>query len=93
MYYYYTLATYHRSVWWKKYITIGQMVQFWIDMIYTWIPTYYYFSGSRCTFQTWTLVFGHGIGLSFFLLFFELFRETYYSTLKGKIRRKVEKTE
>jgi len=92
MYYYYTLATYHRTVWWKKYITIGQMIQFWIDMIFTWQHLYFFYLGLKCTLVVWAIGFGHAVGFSFFLLFFELFRQTYYTTVRGQ-KAKIEKIE
>jgi len=92
MYYYYTLVTYHKTVWWKKYITIGQMIQFWLDMIFTWQHLGFFYLGLKCTIVIWPIVLGHAVGFSFFLLFFELFFQTYL-TIGGGRRKKIEKTE
>jgi len=94
MYYYYTLATYGKSVWWKKYITIGQMVQFWIDMISTWpfiLMWAFHTRGICSTIEiTWPVLFGQGIGFSFFLLFYKLYRESYYQLAAGKRLKKTQ---
>lgn len=44
MYYYYAIATFGKTVWWKKYITMAQIVQFVIDLTATWPYPFLYFS-------------------------------------------------
>jgi len=79
MYYYFAVSSaFGWSVWWKKYITIMQLVQFFFDLSLTW-PLYpmEYIYGTGCSTELWTLHFGQFIGFTFVILFYRLYKETY----------------
>lgn len=78
MYYYYTIATYGHTVWWKRYLTMAQLSQFVIDMAIVW-PFYplQYLLVTDCATEMWTLHFGQIIGITFAYLFYQLYKETY----------------
>lgn len=77
MYYYYAMATLGRRVWWKKYITKAQIIQFIIDLTATWPYPFLYFSKSGCSGNMRGWLFGQAVGLSFFKLFSDFYSRSY----------------
>jgi GNS1/SUR4 family len=80
MYYYYSMATVGRTVWWKKYITQAQIVQFMIDLTATWPYPFLYFSTAGCSGSMRGWFFGQAVGLSFFKLFRDFYLRSYQSS-------------
>jgi len=77
MYYYYCLRSVGRVVWWRKYITQMQLVQFVLDNCSSLPFVYFRLRGVRCagTWAAWAA--GNAVGFSFFLLFLHFYRSTY----------------
>jgi len=78
MYYYFLASTLGFDVWWKKYLTSAQIVQFCLDLvgIGTW---WYYFLGlkKQCSGSIEALLFANFVLGSFLLLFVNFYRKTY----------------
>ena len=77
MYYYYACATMGRRVWWKKYITQAQIIQFIIDLTATWPYPFLYFSKTGCSGNMRGWLFGQAVGASFFKLFSDFYSRSY----------------
>ncbi|PXF45183.1 putative elongation of fatty acids protein [Gracilariopsis chorda] len=77
MYYYYAMAAVGVKVWWKKYITQAQIIQFIIDLTATWPYPFLYFSASGCSGSMRGWLFGQAVGLSFFKLFRDFYLQSY----------------
>jgi len=77
MYFYYAVSSLGISVWWKKYITLLQIVQFLVDIGGNLIGLYYIHSGHNCggTPEVWW--FGQAVLFSFLVLFLAFYRSTY----------------
>jgi len=76
MYYYYLITTVGGDIWWKKYLTTIQIVQFVIDLIMMntwWIYRY----STNCSGDKFGIIFGDLIIGSFLILFINFFNETY----------------
>jgi GNS1/SUR4 family len=86
MYYYYSMATMGRTVWWKKYITQAQIVQFIIDLTATWPYPFLYFSAAGCSGSMRGWFFGQAVGLSFFKLFRDFYVRSYESSRARKLQ-------
>jgi len=82
MYYYYLMATIGKSVWWKKYLTTMQMIQFCIVMfgLIYWLILEYQNQPVGCNGELWS------VGVCFFgqVTFLILFYNFYSHTYKGK---------
>ncbi|CAN8064342.1 unnamed protein product [Agarophyton chilense] len=87
MYYYYAMAAMGVKVWWKKYITQAQIVQFIIDLTATWPYPFLYFSTTGCSGSMRGWFFGQAVGLSFFKLFRDFYVRSYN---KGKLKSQTE---
>ncbi|KAI8930044.1 ELO family [Entophlyctis helioformis] len=75
MYYYYYASSLGRNVWYKKYITTGQIVQFTLSFVLS-MPYIYYHSKKGCS--GWNaFVFSMAINGSFLALFIDFYRRTY----------------
>jgi len=87
MYYYFVLSTLGYRVWWKKWVTILQIGQFFFDMLTNW-PLLYteYFNTYNCTSNVWAIWFGQFIGLSFVILFGRLYWRLYPDSKAQKER-------
>lgn len=89
MYSYYGLSTLgphvRRHLWWKKYLTTVQMIQFVIVMIHSlhvlFIP--------RCAFPKILLYISIGNGLLFLVLFYSFYRATYGRSSKSVKAKKL----
>lgn len=77
MYYYYAMSAIGQKVWWKKYITQAQIIQFIIDLTATWPYPFLYFSASGCSGSMRGWLFGQAIGASFFKLFCDFYFRSY----------------
>lgn len=84
MYYYYALASFGKTVWWKKYITQAQIVQFVIDLTATWPFPFLYFSSGGCSGSLRGWLFGQVVGASFYKLFMDFYRKSYLKTERKK---------
>jgi len=80
MYYYYAISSLGYSVWWKKYITVNQIIQFVVDVgaclgglaLYYDDEAHWKCSGKR---EWWA--FGITILMSFLVLFLAFYKSTY----------------
>ncbi|KAL9653689.1 hypothetical protein ABK040_009163 [Willaertia magna] len=78
MYYYFALTTLSINVWWKKYITQIQILQFVLDLIIPQIYLYYiYIAEMKCYGSVSVMWFGEGVIFSFLLLFIQFYMDTY----------------
>merc|ERR1712072_63017 len=79
MYYYYFRTAMGAKVWWKRYLTVGQMIQFWVNMIG--ICYWYYLKKTGavgdCAGDERAFWFGFLMSLSFYLLFQQFYSKTY----------------
>jgi hypothetical protein len=78
MYYYYMLATFGYEVWWKKYLTSLQIIQFVIDIIACSYATFICFiTNGGCHGDYFSAVVGLSIIGSYLFLFIDFFSTTY----------------
>eukprot|EP00053_Salpingoeca_punica_P019621 m.200177 g.200177 ORF g.200177 m.200177 type:complete len:303 (+) comp17691_c0_seq1:14-922(+) len=98
MYYYFALAAMGKTVWWKKYLTSAQLVQFAsvFGMIFVWLnattggdwhfssswPFVEYAKGSICAGEMWVAALAQIVNVTFLILFGQLFIELYVSKKK-----------
>jgi len=78
MYYYYYLMEKGVQVWWKKYITKIQIIQFVVDMSLHFM--WYYYSqieGHTCAGDLYIYHFGNFVIMSFLLLFIKFYYDSY----------------
>jgi len=86
MYYYYALAASGHQVWWKKYLTTLQIVQFVIDLFFVYFCTYTHFAYryegvphfGDCFGGEFAAIFGCFLLSSYLLLFVDFFMKTYH---------------
>ena len=86
MYWYYFQAARGVRIWWKKYITMLQIVQFVIDLVFVYYASYAYFSSTyfpnipspgKCAGEEFAAFAGMGILSSYLLLFISFYFATY----------------
>ena len=78
MYYYYTCATLNKKVWWKKYLTQMQMVQFVADGIISLPGGYFYtFGHDYCPGNIFVWLYGYTFGVSLIYLFLQYYKASY----------------
>lgn len=87
MYYYYFRTASGAKVWWKKYLTTMQIIQFVIDLIVIYSCTYSYYAYTytnsafpnfgTCAGTESAAAFGCAILTSYLLLFINFYRITY----------------
>jgi hypothetical protein len=96
MYYYYFRAAGGARIWWKKYLTTLQIVQFIIDLFFVYFCSYTYFTATywpwipnygSCAGSESADIFGCLLLSSYLLLFIGFYQKTYS---KGKLQTKVE---
>jgi len=82
MYYYYGISSMGKTVWWKKYITKMQILQFIVDIIgSSYSYTYFHYEiPCSCTLKEY--IFGQSILWSFLFLFVNFYVKTYTSGAK-----------
>jgi len=90
MYMYYTLHALKIDVWWKRYLTMGQIVQFVVALVGCWgalLPRLLNSAGFKyfphCYGDYTGAFFGVGILTSYLYLFIKLYRESYPKDKKG----------
>jgi len=78
MYYYFLAQTLSSDVWWKKYLTSAQILQFVIDLLFT-TPWFYYSltNGQKCSGSFATMAISNVIVISFLLLFLNFYNHAY----------------
>ncbi|EJU02010.1 GNS1/SUR4 membrane protein [Dacryopinax primogenitus] len=94
MYYYYYATAGGAKIWWKKYLTTFQIVQFVIDLFVVYFATYSYFAATRwdapslgtCAGTEGAALFGCGLLTSYLFLFISFYINTY--TKKGAKKAK-----
>jgi len=78
MYYYYLTQTLGGDVWWKKYLTSAQIVQFIIDIALIQLFWYYELGqGLKCHGDWKVTIFADAVLGSFLLLFLSFYSQTY----------------
>jgi len=80
MYYYYSMATLKINVWWKKYITQLQIVQFLLSNVaHLWAFRWHYGKNGNCSSfrDSWGNQLGMAIINSYLLLFIQFYFATY----------------
>jgi len=88
MYYYYMITTLGYSVWWKQYLTMMQIVQFFFDLFVTWPHLLFLraFNIHECRGSMATVYFGQSIGISFVYLFTEFYVKSYGIAEAAKLK-------
>jgi len=93
MYYYYYATAGGARIWWKKYLTTMQIVQFIIDLFIVYFGTYSYFTATywpwlphfgSCAGTEAAALFGCGLLSSYLLLFINFYIQTYRKPTKSK---------
>lgn len=97
MYRYYFQSARGIRIWWKKYITMLQIIQFVIDLGFVYFASYTYFtstyfpsmpSAGHCAGEEFAAFAGMGILSSYLLLFISFYFATYRKqTISGRPRR------
>merc|ERR1711981_1167537 len=97
MYWYYFQAARGVKIWWKKYITMLQIIQFVIDLFFVYFASYTYFANSyfpwapnygTCAGEEFAAFAGMGILSSYLLLFISFYFATYRKqSATGRPRR------
>ena len=91
MYWYYFQSARGIRIWWKKYITMLQIVQFVIDLGFVYFASYTYFSASyfdwlptagTCAGEEFAAFAGMGILSSYLVLFIGFYLSTYKKPVK-----------
>ncbi|KAK4542294.1 hypothetical protein LTR36_006947 [Oleoguttula mirabilis] len=91
MYWYYFQSARGIRIWWKKYITMLQIVQFVIDLGFVYFASYTYFSASYfpwlpsagiCAGEEFAAFAGMGILSSYLVLFIGFYASTYRQPVK-----------
>lgn len=90
MYVYYLLTALGKSVWWKKYLTLGQIIQFVTGSIYVSIYLWNVRTrGCGAATRSYAAWAAHVVNLSFILLFTKFYRDSF----KSKNGKKANKSE
>lgn len=86
MYYYYFLSEHGIQVWWKRYITKVQIVQFVVDITahFIWL---YYKGSCNCSGEMWVYYFGQFVIGSFLLLFIKFYYDSYKRAAAAKKKK------
>nr|WHE05774.1 elongase of fatty acids [Flammulina filiformis] len=92
MYYYYYATAGGRTIWWKKYLTMMQIIQFVIDLHLVYFGTYQHFVANYyqhlphmgdCQGAESSAIFGCALLSSYLLLFVDFYFRTYKKPVKG----------
>jgi len=89
MYYYYMKTTLGFDVWWKRYLTLLQIVQFFFDLFVTWPHLLFLraFGIWECRGSMATVYFGQSVGISFVYLFTTFYVSSYGGEVEAKRRQ------
>lgn len=77
MYYYYFIASLGMQVWWKRYLTLLQIMQFVVTILLNTYWGYAYMQGYNCKGNLFGFWFGMFIIFSFLVLFISFYIENY----------------
>jgi hypothetical protein len=78
MYYYYSVSLLGIRVWWKQFLTTGQIVQFLMLLTTACVQLYWRFTGGPvCSGDLVYTLTGFGFVISLVVLFVQFFRKTY----------------
>ncbi|KAG2159856.1 GNS1/SUR4 membrane protein [Suillus bovinus] len=93
MYYYYFATAGGAKIWWKKYLTSMQIIQFIIDIVIVYFGTYQHYAAthyhhlphwSNCAGTETAALFGCGLLTTYLGLFINFYIQTYKKSSKGK---------
>ena len=97
MYWYYFQSARGIRIWWKKYITMLQIIQFVVDLVFVYFASYTYFTSTyfnwmpnagNCAGEEFAAFAGMGILSSYLVLFISFYFATYRKQAKtGRPRR------
>eukprot|EP01115_Flamella_aegyptia_P004240 TRINITY_DN18574_c0_g1_i1.p1 TRINITY_DN18574_c0_g1~~TRINITY_DN18574_c0_g1_i1.p1 ORF type:complete len:257 (+),score=41.46 TRINITY_DN18574_c0_g1_i1:28-798(+) len=80
MYFYYAMSVIGYSPWWKKYMTVFQIIQFIVDISANSVGFYYHYTTNySCSGSIESWWFGQAVLVSFLLLFINFYSKTYTS--------------
>jgi len=92
MYYYYLAATLNTDVWWKKYLTSAQIIQFVIDLIGISVWWYHYLiKEETCRGTVASMLFVYFVLGSFLILFVMFYIKTFKARPGTSLKPKTEK--
>jgi len=93
MYYYYMMATLGYEMWWKKYLTQMQIIQFLLDIMFAWTPLIAIFGLGTwdCSGKLWNVAFGTIVGLTFVYLFTAFYVRTYRAARAARAKAEAER--
>jgi len=77
MYYYYAVNMLGYHVWWKKYLTAVQIIQFWITLGSLQIWGAFHFFGEGCSGTWYTYLYTTLVHIAFHVMFTNFYRESY----------------
>ncbi|KAG2150012.1 GNS1/SUR4 membrane protein [Suillus cothurnatus] len=93
MYYYYYATAGGAKIWWKKYLTSMQIIQFIIDIVIVYFGTYQHYAAthynhlphwSNCAGTETAALFGCGLLTTYLGLFINFYIQTYKKSAKGR---------
>ncbi|KAH7911209.1 GNS1/SUR4 membrane protein [Hygrophoropsis aurantiaca] len=93
MYYYYYATAGGAKIWWKKYLTTIQIIQFVIDLFVVYFGTYQHYAATyfphlphiaNCAGTETAALFGCGLLSSYLVLFINFYIQTYKKPVRGK---------
>jgi len=82
MYYYFLAQTLGKDVWWKKYLTMIQIVQFIFDILVVTLSIALKVNNRNCSGHLSSLIFGNAILVSFLVLFLNFYNHSYQNPKK-----------
>mmetsp|Transcript_21408 Transcript_21408/g.29951 ORF Transcript_21408/g.29951 Transcript_21408/m.29951 type:complete len:302 (+) Transcript_21408:23-928(+) len=92
MYYYYLATTLNSDVWWKKYLTTAQIIQFVVDLLGISVWWYYYLVKEQpCTGTVASMLFVYFVLGSFLILFVLFYIKTFKRPASGSRAPKAQK--
>ena len=83
MYYYYFVSNFGYSPWWKKYLTVMQMIQFWINILGLATFAVLRMLSIQCAGTALSWSGSAFVNVSFYILFQMFYNRTYSTTKKS----------